>query len=93
VGRYLLRKPRAADSDARYRVIAQTVERASETGFVAGLQALPTRHESLEDAARLLHVAMTRATHEPVRAAHGSSAIVASEGLAGWRGAPVRRYR
>jgi hypothetical protein len=45
--------------------------------FVAGLQALPMKNESLEDAARLLYVAMTRATHELVLAAHGSSAIVA----------------
>jgi superfamily I DNA/RNA helicase len=45
--------------------------------FVAGLQALPMRDESLEDAARLLYVAMTRATHELVLAAHGSSPIVA----------------
>ena len=34
--------------------------------FVAGLQALPMRDETLEDAARLLYVAMTRATHELV---------------------------
>jgi superfamily I DNA/RNA helicase len=45
--------------------------------FVAGLQALPMKDESLEDAARLLYVAMTRATHELVLAAHGSSPIVA----------------
>jgi superfamily I DNA/RNA helicase len=45
--------------------------------FVAGLQSLPMRDESLEDAARLLYVAMTRATHELVLAAHGTSPIVA----------------
>lgn len=45
--------------------------------FVAGLQALPMRDETLEDAARLLYVAMTRATHELVLAAHGTSPIVA----------------
>jgi hypothetical protein len=45
--------------------------------FVSGLQALPMKDESLEDAARLLYVAMTRATHELVLAAHGPSAIVA----------------
>ena len=44
--------------------------------FVAGLQALPMRDESQEDAARLLYVAMTRATHDLVLAAHGSSPIV-----------------
>ena len=44
--------------------------------FVAGLQALPMRDESLEDAARLLYVAMTRATHELVLAACGTSLIV-----------------
>ena len=44
--------------------------------FVAGLQALPMRNESQEDAARLLYVAMTRATHDLVLAAHGSSPIV-----------------
>jgi superfamily I DNA/RNA helicase len=44
--------------------------------IVAGLQALPMRDESLEDAARLLYVAMTRATHELVLSAHGASPIV-----------------
>lgn len=44
--------------------------------FVAGLQALPMKDESMEDAARLLYVAMTRATHELVLSAHGSSPIV-----------------
>jgi superfamily I DNA/RNA helicase len=44
--------------------------------FVAGLQALPLRDESLEDAARLLYVAMTRATRELVLSAHGTSPMV-----------------
>jgi superfamily I DNA/RNA helicase len=44
--------------------------------FVAGLQALPMRDETVEDAARLLYVAMTRATHELVLSAHGRSPIV-----------------
>jgi superfamily I DNA/RNA helicase len=45
--------------------------------FVAGLQALPMKDESFQDAARLLYVAMTRATHELVLATHHSSPIVA----------------
>ena len=40
--------------------------------FVAGLQALPMRDETPEEAARLLYVAMTRATHELVLSAHGA---------------------
>ena len=44
--------------------------------FVAGLQALAWRHEPLEEAVRLLYVAMTRATRELVLSAHGSSAVV-----------------
>ena len=44
--------------------------------FVAGLQAMPMVHESLDDALRLLYVAMTRATRELVLSAHGRSAIV-----------------
>lgn len=44
--------------------------------FVAGLQALPRKDESLEDAARLVYVAMTRATHELVLATCGKSPIV-----------------
>ena len=44
--------------------------------FIAGLQALPMRDETMDDAARLLYVAMTRATHELVLSAHGSSPIV-----------------
>jgi hypothetical protein len=44
--------------------------------IVAGLQALPMRDESLEDAVRLLYVAMTRATHELVLSAAGDSALV-----------------
>ena len=41
-----------------------------------GLQALPTRDERIEDAARLLYVAMTRATHELVLSASGRSGMV-----------------
>jgi len=44
--------------------------------LVAGLQALPMKDESVEDAARLLYVSMTRATHELVLSAHGTSPIV-----------------
>jgi superfamily I DNA/RNA helicase len=44
--------------------------------FVAGLQAMPMRDESLEEAARLLYVGMTRATHRLVLSAHGDSPIV-----------------
>jgi hypothetical protein len=44
--------------------------------FVAGLQALPMQDESLEDAARLLYVAMTRATQTLVLSAHGRSPMV-----------------
>jgi hypothetical protein len=44
--------------------------------FVAGLQAMPMRDESLEEAARLLYVGMTRATHQLVLSAHGHSPIV-----------------
>lgn len=45
--------------------------------FVVGLQALPMREESIEDAIRLLYVAMTRATQALVLSAHGHSEIVA----------------
>ena len=44
--------------------------------FVAGLQSLPMQGESLDDAARLLYVAMTRATDALVLSAHGRSAVV-----------------
>lgn len=44
--------------------------------IVAGLQALPMHDEPLEDAVRLLYVAMTRATHELVLSASGDSALV-----------------
>jgi superfamily I DNA/RNA helicase len=44
--------------------------------FVAGLQVMPMRDETPDDAARLLYVAMTRATHELVLSAHGRSPIV-----------------
>jgi hypothetical protein len=45
--------------------------------FVAGLQALPMRDESLEDALRLLYVAMTRSTSRLVLAGSGYSPITA----------------
>jgi superfamily I DNA/RNA helicase len=44
--------------------------------FVAGLQAMPMRDETLDDAVQLLYVAMTRATQELVLSGHGRSAIV-----------------
>jgi len=44
--------------------------------FVAGLQALPWRDEPLDEAVRLLYVAMTRATRELVLSTHGPSAVV-----------------
>lgn len=44
--------------------------------FVAGLQALPMRGQPPEEEARLLYVAMTRATHELVLSAQGSSPVV-----------------
>jgi hypothetical protein len=44
--------------------------------FVAGLQALPMRDESLDEAVRLLYVAMTRATSRLVLSAHGASPVV-----------------
>jgi hypothetical protein len=43
---------------------------------VAGLQALPWRDDTLEDAVRLLYVAMTRATRELVLSASGDSPVV-----------------
>ena len=45
--------------------------------FIAGLQAMPMRDEPLDDALRLLYVAMTRATQQLVLSAHGESAVVA----------------
>lgn len=44
--------------------------------IVAGLQALPMRDESIEEAVRLLYVAMTRSTRELTLSAHGRSPIV-----------------
>ena len=44
--------------------------------FVSGLQAMPMREDTIEDATRLLYVAMTRATHELTLSACGDSAIV-----------------
>jgi superfamily I DNA/RNA helicase len=43
---------------------------------VAGLQALPFKGEPIDDALRLLYVAMTRATRELVLSAHGPSPVV-----------------
>ncbi len=44
--------------------------------FVAGLQALPMRDESIDTAVQLLYVAMTRSTRELTLSAHGRSAVV-----------------
>ncbi len=44
--------------------------------FVAGLQAMPMRDENIDEAARLLYIGMTRATHQLVLSAHGRSPIV-----------------
>ena len=44
--------------------------------IVAGLQSLPMRDETIDQAVRLLYVAMTRATHSLVLATHGSSHVV-----------------
>lgn len=43
---------------------------------LAGLDTLPWRDETLEEALRLLYVGMTRATHELVLSAAGDSAVV-----------------
>ncbi len=43
---------------------------------IAGLQVLPMHGETVDDALRLLYVGMTRATHELVLSAQGSSTIV-----------------
>ena len=43
---------------------------------VAGLQALPFRGEPVDDALRLLYVAMTRATQQLLLSAHRDSALV-----------------
>jgi len=45
--------------------------------FVGGLQVLPFRGEPLDEALRLLYVAMTRATRELVLSAHGRGELVA----------------
>ncbi|MBL8289259.1 MAG: NERD domain-containing protein [Rubrivivax sp.] len=45
--------------------------------FVAGLQAMPMRGHDAQEEARLLYVAMTRATHELVLSAHAESPAVA----------------
>lgn len=44
--------------------------------FVVGLQGLPMTYDHVDEAMRLLYVAMTRATHELVLSACGSSAVV-----------------
>ena len=44
--------------------------------FIAGLQLLPMRDESTDDALRLLYVAMTRSTHRLVLSTHGESSLV-----------------
>ena len=44
--------------------------------FVAGLQAMPLQGEPLDEALRLLYVAMTRATQQLVLSAHGGSEVV-----------------
>ncbi len=44
--------------------------------FVSGLQAMPMREDTIEDATQLLYVAMTRATHQLTLSASGDSAIV-----------------
>jgi hypothetical protein len=44
--------------------------------FVVGLQCLPWKDESIDDAVRLLYVAMTRSTGRLVLSAHGRSAVV-----------------
>jgi hypothetical protein len=51
--------------------------------FVAGLQAMPMADESPEEAARLLYVAMTRATHELVLSAHGAHGAHRAHGARG----------
>ncbi len=43
---------------------------------VAGLQAMPHKGEPLDEALRLLYVAMTRATQQLLLSAHGDSAVV-----------------
>jgi hypothetical protein len=44
--------------------------------FVAALNLMPHPAESIDEATRLLYVAMTRATHELVLSAHGDSPMV-----------------
>jgi Nuclease-related domain/UvrD-like helicase C-terminal domain/AAA domain len=44
--------------------------------FIVGLQAMPMRDDTEDDAVRLLYVAMTRATHRLMLSCHGESAIV-----------------
>jgi hypothetical protein len=62
--------------------------------FLAGLQALPWRDETPEEALRLVYVAMTRSTHALVLSAHGESALVrrvrAALSALGQHAAPAR---
>lgn len=62
----------------RIRLLTLHSAKGLEFAFVliAGLQALPWHGESLDDAARLLYVAMTRATHALVLSAYGASPMV-----------------
>jgi superfamily I DNA/RNA helicase len=43
--------------------------------FVVGLQTMPMRDETIDEAVRLLYVAMTRSTHTLVLSTHGDSAV------------------
>jgi superfamily I DNA/RNA helicase len=65
---------------AQPRIRLMTLHSAKGLEFalvvVAGLHALPWRGESMDDAARLLYVAMTRATHALVLSACGASPMV-----------------
>lgn len=45
--------------------------------FIVGLQTMPMRDETVDEAIRLLYVAMTRSTHRLVLATHGHSQVTA----------------
>jgi Nuclease-related domain/UvrD-like helicase C-terminal domain/AAA domain len=79
---------------AQPRIRLMTLHSAKGLEFalvvVAGLHALPWRGESMDDAARLLYVAMTRATHTLVLSACGASPMV-ERVQAALAGRPVRR--
>jgi superfamily I DNA/RNA helicase len=79
---------------AQPRIRLMTLHSAKGLEFalvvVAGLHALPWRGESMDDAARLLYVAMTRATHALVLSACGASPMV-ERVQAALAGRPVRR--